>query len=329
MPWLMGPQVSTESSLRIKHPKKGMQGYFEVACQHLNSKHRQEEEKIRYHKEEIFLAPDDKEMETESGWVFLYEKGYQSKDSIINSVSVKLKGIALTNVSGMGIMTGKCVNFTRTQKSCEIFGWCPVEIDDNIPKRNLVEQVTERYLKKCVYHKDKDPLCPVFKLGHMVEESGQNFSQLAFKGGTVGITINWDCDLDWPQKYCVPVYKFHKLYNEDSNVSPGYNFRYARYYRENGRDMRILYKVFGIRFDILVNGKAGKFDIIPTMTTIGSGIGIFGVASVLCDLLLLNFLSDRDYYKQKKFKYVERNCINSEKEDIDMSNSQGKEKSSL
>ncbi|ETE58178.1 P2X purinoceptor 1, partial [Ophiophagus hannah] len=264
-------------------------------------------------------------------WVFLYEKGYQSKDGIINSVSVKLKGIAVTNISGMGpylwdvadyhpesevcnndstlkkgqrIMTGKCVNFSRTQKTCEIFGWCPVEIDDNIPnppllleagkftlfiknsitfpkfgvsRRNLVEQVSERYLKKCVYHKNKDPLCPVFNLGYMVEESGQNFSQVAFKGGIVGITINWDCDLDWPLKYCIPVYKFHRLYSENSNVSPGYNFRYARYYRENGRDMRILYKVFGIRFDILVNGKAGKFDIIPTMTTIGSGIGIFGV----------------------------------------------------
>lgn len=47
------------------------------------------------------------------------------------------------------------------------------------------------------------------------------------QGGVVGITINWDCDLDWSLKYCVPVYKFHRLYNEDSNVSPGYNFRYG------------------------------------------------------------------------------------------------------
>lgn len=51
--------------------------------------------------------------------------------------------------------------------------------------------------------------------------------------------------------------------------------------------------------------QAGKFDIIPTMTTIGSGIGIFGVATVLCDLLLLHILPKRHYYKQKKFKYAE------------------------
>lgn len=81
--------------------------------------------------------------------------------------------------------------------------------------------------------------------------------------------------------------------------------RFARHFVENGTNYRHLFKVFGIRFDILVDGKAGKFDIIPTMTTIGSGIGIFGVATVLCDLLLLHILPKRHYYKQKKFKYAE------------------------
>nr|XP_034996031.1 P2X purinoceptor 1 isoform X1 [Zootoca vivipara] len=257
---------------------------------------------------------------------------------------------------GQGIMTGKCVNFSHTEKTCEIFGWCPVEIDDKVPnpplllaaenftlfiknsitfpkfkvaRRNLVEGVNKSYLRSCTYHKDRDPLCPVFDLGYVVEESGQKFSVLALKGGVVGITISWDCDLDWPVRHCKPIYQFHGLYNDDSNLSPGFNFRYAKYYRENGRDLRTLYKVFGIRFDILVNGKAGKFDIIPTMTTIGSGIGIFGVASVLCDLLLLNFLSNRDYYKQKKFKYAERDPIkpvSKEKEDAVMCDLHGKEK---
>lgn len=35
-------------------------------------------------------------------WVFLYEKGYQTQDSIVSSVSVKLKGLTMTNESTLG-----------------------------------------------------------------------------------------------------------------------------------------------------------------------------------------------------------------------------------
>ncbi|XP_027704702.1 P2X purinoceptor 1 isoform X1 [Vombatus ursinus] len=332
------------------------------------------------------------------GWVFLFEKGYQTTDGLISSVSVKLKGLAVTNISGLGlqvwdvadyvfpaqgassfvvitnlivtprqvqgscadnpdggicqddsgcpagkpkrkghgIRTGKCVDFNSTVKTCEILGWCPVEVDDHIPdpallreaetftlfiknsisfprfkvnRRNLVETVNKQYLRSCVYHKNRDPLCPIFELGTIVSYSGQNFSTLAVKGGVVGITIDWDCDLDWTVRHCKPVYEFHSLYNEENNLSPGFNFRFARYYVENGTPHRHLFKVFGIRFDILVDGQAGKFDIIPTMTTIGSGIGIFGVATVLCDLLLLHILPKRHYYQQKKFKYAEADAV--------------------
>lgn len=44
-----------------------------------------------------------------------------------------------------------------------------------------MESVTTQYLKKCTYHKVTDSLCPVFDLGYVVKESGQNFSMLAVK----------------------------------------------------------------------------------------------------------------------------------------------------
>lgn len=50
-----------------------------------------------------------------------------------------------------------------------------------IHRRNLVESVTKQYLKKCTYHKGTDSLCPVFELGYIVKESGQNFTFLAVK----------------------------------------------------------------------------------------------------------------------------------------------------
>lgn len=248
------------------------------------------------------------------GWVFVYEKGYQTSSDLISSVSVKLKGLAVTQLQGLGpqvwdvadyvfpahgdssfvvmtnfivtpqqtqghcaenpeggicqddsgctpgkaerkaqgIRTGNCVPFNGTVKTCEIFGWCPVEVDDKIPspallreaenftlfiknsisfprfkvnRRNLVEEVNGTYMKKCLYHKIQHPLCPVFNLGYVVRESGQDFRSLAEKGGVVGITIDWKCDLDWHVRHCKPIYQFHGLYGE-KNLSPGFNFRY-------------------------------------------------------------------------------------------------------
>ncbi|KAM8977115.1 P2X purinoceptor 1 [Pelodytes ibericus] len=336
------------------------------------------------------------------GWVFLYEKGYQSVDGIISSVSIKMKGLAITKLENLsaeiwdaadyvfppqgdssfvvmtnfiitpeqqmglcnelpevavctsddnckvqsvrqsqgesndpplsqsGVMTGKCTNFNETIKTCQVYAWCPVENDLHVPKppllleaenftlfiknsisfptlqvrrQNLVESVTSSYLQSCVYDKEKDPLCPVFRLGYIVEQTGQKFSEIAYKGGTVGIVIDWHCDLDWPVRFCKPTYHFHGLHDENP-ASRGFNFRHARYFKENGVNKRTLFKVFGIRFDILVNGQGGEFDIIPTMTTIGSGIGIFGVATVVCDLMLLHVLPKRNYYKEKKFKHT-------------------------
>lgn len=48
-------------------------------------------------------------------------------------------------------------------------------------RQNLVESVTSDYLKKCIYDKHKDPLCPVFRLGYIVEQTGQKFSDIAYK----------------------------------------------------------------------------------------------------------------------------------------------------
>lgn len=36
-------------------------------------------------------------------------------------------------------------------------------------------------MKKCLYHKIQHPLCPVFNLGYVVRESGQDFRSLAEK----------------------------------------------------------------------------------------------------------------------------------------------------
>ncbi|KAK1787897.1 hypothetical protein P4O66_016382, partial [Electrophorus voltai] len=205
--------------------------------------------------------------------------------------------------TGNGHMTGNCVNTTHT---CEIVTWCPVEDDRQIPnppcllaaenftlfiknsitfpefkvdRSNLVESVDASYIKRCLYHPATDPLCPIFKLGDIVRLSGFNFTEVARVGGSIGVLIDWECDLDYSIQNCKPKYKFHGLYGSGTTgqASVGYNFRKANYYVEDKVQKRTLMKVFGLRIEVIVHGLARKFDIIPTLTAIGSGVGIFGV----------------------------------------------------
>ncbi|XP_040037093.2 P2X purinoceptor 1 isoform X2 [Gasterosteus aculeatus] len=188
-----------------------------------------------------------------------------------------------------------------------------------ISRSNLVEDVDAEYISKCLHDPKDSPLCPIFRLGDIVRLSGFNFETIAREsctvcdalvsrqGGAIGIVIDWTCNLDKDVKHCRPKYNFHGLYGnpaetDKARASVGYNFRYAKYYLEDKVQKRTLLKVFGIRFDIIVQSLARKFDIIPTLTAIGSGVGIFGVATVVCDLVLLHLLPKREFYKNMKFK---------------------------
>ncbi|XP_019750768.1 P2X purinoceptor 1 isoform X6 [Hippocampus comes] len=307
------------------------------------------------------------------GWVFIYEKGYQSTDTAVSSVFTKMKGVGYTNVTGEervwdvadyvfppqgdssfvvmtnyiitegqkmgkcpelpgkhncssdadceggsfkrtghGHMTGVCDNATKT---CEVLAWCPVENDHNIPdppllksaenytlfiknsvtfpifgvtRSNLVEGIDATYINKCLHNTRDSPLCPIFRLGDIVKESGFNFETIAKVGGAIGIVVDWTCNFDVDVKYCKPTYNFHGLYGNPSETdkaraSVGYNFRYAKHYMEDKVPKRTLLKVFGIRIDIIVQS----------------------LATVVCDLVLLYLLPKREFYKNMKFKYTD------------------------
>uniref|UniRef100_A0A8C5RYM0 Purinergic receptor P2X 4 n=1 Tax=Laticauda laticaudata TaxID=8630 RepID=A0A8C5RYM0_LATLA len=245
------------------------------------------------------------------------------------------KGYASTHSNG--VQTGKCIVYNLTDpsiKTCEVFAWCPVENDKNLPKpaflrdaenftllvknsiwypkfnftkRNILPIINRTYLKDCKYNIKTDPFCPIFRLGDIVEGAGQNFQEMAIEGGVMGLQIRWDCNLDKSASRCVPKYSFRRIDKKDSahSVSPGYNFRFAKYYRISPNiECRTLIKAYGIRFDIMVFGEAGKFDIIPTMINIGSGFALFSVTTILCDIVILYFMEKRYYYREKKYKFV-------------------------
>nr|ACY56318.1 P2X2 receptor splice variant P2X2-1a [Cavia porcellus] len=231
---------------------------------------------------------------------------------------------------GNGLRTGRCVPYYHGEaKTCEVSGWCPVEdgaavshflgkmapnftilIKNSIhyPKfqfsKGNIAHREDDYLRRCTFDQGFDPYCPIFRLGFIVEQAGENFTELAHRGGVIGVIINWDCDLDLPSSHCNPKYSFRRLDPKHVPASSGYNFRFAKYYRVNSTTTRTLIKAYGIRIDVIVHGQAGKFSLIPTIINLATALTSIGVGSFLCDWILLTFMNKNKVYSHKKFDKV-------------------------
>ncbi|XP_004999421.1 P2X purinoceptor 2 isoform X4 [Cavia porcellus] len=231
---------------------------------------------------------------------------------------------------GNGLRTGRCVPYYHGEaKTCEVSGWCPVEdgaavshflgkmapnftilIKNSIhyPKfqfsKGNIAHREDDYLRRCTFDQGFDPYCPIFRLGFIVEQAGENFTELAHRGGVIGVIINWDCDLDLPSSHCNPKYSFRRLDPKHVPASSGYNFRFAKYYRVNSTTTRTLIKAYGIRIDVIVHGQAGKFSLIPTIINLATALTSIGVGSFLCDWILLTFMNKNKVYSHKKFDKI-------------------------
>ncbi|XP_033833080.1 P2X purinoceptor 5-like [Periophthalmus magnuspinnatus] len=237
-----------------------------------------------------------------------------------------------TVVAGNGLMSGRCiVSDVNSTGTCEIYGWCPVEkkfkpqrallanaenftiyIKNFIQfpkfsfsKSNVLETSDESYLKSCRYDEQIHPYCPIFELGDITRRAGYNFQDMAVYGGSVGIMIDWDCDLDKGYSQCHPQYYFTRLDTTACNrsVAMGFNFRHTRYFKHHtGEIHRSLFKVYGVRFNIMVHGKAGKFSIIPTAISVGSGLALMGAGAFFCDMVLLYLMKSSTSYRERKYE---------------------------
>ncbi|XP_072164107.1 P2X purinoceptor 4-like isoform X2 [Diadema setosum] len=261
-------------------------------------------------------------------------------------------------ITGNGIKTGRCVNTTNPEDAqpttvCEVRAWCPVEVDiqplskeailaeaENFTvliknsitfpkfrfeKRNILDTTDKMYLRSCRYNRKTDPLCPIFRLGTILEEAGQTFSQMAIKGGVITIDIQWNCNLDLSYSLCLPNYRFVRADEQNAKIAGGFNFsdafqgpfgyifdggkqaRFGKFYRLNGTEYRDLTKAYGILFQVKITGVAGKFDIVPLMLNFASGVALLSLATVMCDVVVLYFLKKRKYYKEAKFQNVASN----------------------
>ncbi|KAG7281424.1 hypothetical protein CRUP_029873 [Coryphaenoides rupestris] len=190
-----------------------------------------------------------------------------------------------TVLSGHGVMSGRCLkNDENSYGTCEIYAWCPVEKQShpekpllsnaenftiyiknfihfpkfNFAKSNVLDTTDKSYLRECQFDDDDHLYCPIFRLGDITKRAGHAFQDMALQGGSIGIMIEWDCDLDKGYSKCHPQYRFTRLDITLSNksIATGFNFRHAQYFRNDaGQRIRTLFKVYGIRFNIMVHGQ--------------------------------------------------------------------------
>ncbi|CAF0888143.1 unnamed protein product [Rotaria sp. Silwood1] len=242
-----------------------------------------------------------------------------------------------------GRWTGRCLlspqinvvngttNITKTRTGlCEYAGWCPPEDDltstmlvqevlsftifiknfiefpvFNVKHKNMVDSLK----KSCIYHPKDHKDCPIFSIDYIMNEAEKNITErnlMLQYGGVIRIKLDWDCNLDRNIKLCKPQYSFARLDVPfyEKPFSMGFNFRYASHWKHKKKHVRTLTKAFGLRLIISISGKAGKFDFITLTFNIGSLIGLFGLATFVCDIILLHVSKQASAYRNHVFEIV-------------------------
>ena len=127
----------------------------------------------------------------------------------------------------------------------------------------------------------------------------------------IQIGIQWSCNFDfWNYwKDCFPTYKFTRfdMPFSKSSAASGYNFRFADKFEANSITYRILVKAYGLQLYITASGQAGQFSVVPLFVTIGSGLGLLTVATLVADLVLLYLSKKRKIYLNVKQLDVNNN----------------------
>lgn len=229
---------------------------------------------------------------------------------------------ASSNVDSGGIRTGECT----AEGYCQVLAWCPVE--ENLSGKatfNFLEGVEEftTFIRNSISFptakivtdsgSELIPNKNLFTTKALLEKAKINFDDIRQLGALVAISYDYDCNLDRPISKCSPEITYARLDDPKSKLSTGFNYRYAHYYRHfnsssptSSTGYRDLYKVYGVRFVVLVSGSGRKFDIKNLATNLGSGLAMLSVAAVIADILLVYILPKRTIYKKVKVKEMDK-----------------------
>lgn len=225
------------------------------------------------------------------------------------------------NVDSGGIRTGNCT----ADGFCQVHAWCPVE--PNIPGRstfNFLQGVDAftTFIRVSVNFPTEDKRTDsgsslkegvnLFTTSELLAKAGIAYDDVKQLGALVAISYDWTCNLNRAMSSCTPQVTYTRLDDPHSKFSTGFNYRYSRAWAVHNVssgdyvEYRNLFKVYGVRFVVLVSGTGVKFDIKNLATNLGSGLAMLSVAAVVADILLVYILPKRALYKQVKVKEMEK-----------------------
>uniref|UniRef100_F7AWH5 Uncharacterized protein n=1 Tax=Equus caballus TaxID=9796 RepID=F7AWH5_HORSE len=174
---------------------------------------------------------------------------------------------------------GNCgVIFNGTHRTCEIWAWCPLE-NDTMPVSTALETWDTTYFKHCSYDPRFCPYCPVFRIRDLVAMAGGIFEDLAL---LVGLAVLW---------HPHPL----GLSGQSSHWTLSCPRTAAHWGKASGMEARSVWGQAGVRG----LSQAGKFGLIPTTLTLGTGAARLGITP-FCDLLLLYVDGEAHFYWRTK-----------------------------
>jgi len=201
---------------------------------------------------------------------------------------------------------------------CALAAWCPLESQTTTPPvlpqvRNwtVFDRVDLRYPNFDLTKSNTGSVLisglNLFSVDQIIRYAGWHYENVSAKGMIVLSTFQYNCDLDKGIDKCDPDISWIRVDpTAPTAISKGFNYRYTIQYRdpETGTLYRDLWKVYGINIVYQIYGVGGKFDVMVLTITLGSGLALVGIATVICDIIMQYFLPNKESYIHEKYQKV-------------------------
>lgn len=220
------------------------------------------------------------------------------------------------NVDSGGIRTGAC----SPTGFCTVNAWCPVEPSvpgnvtfnylQGIENFTLFVRVSVNFATTGIATSTSDDGA-IKTVSELLALGGiSNYSQVHQVGALMALSYDFECNLDTSISKCIPKTSVYRLDDPKSKFSTGFNYRYANSYSivtgTHPVEYRDLYKVYGLRFVVLVTGLGRKFDVKELATNLGSGLAMLSIAAVVADIMLIYILPKKHKYRAVKVDTMDK-----------------------